>query len=779
MTERRENSPESSGMTGTILRQHMVVKGLVQGVGFRPFVYRLAVNGHLSGWVKNSTDGVHIEVEGHRGQLRAFLGKLKQKIPPRARLDEITIETLPPAGYHGFAVRTSDHPTVATKALIHPDIATCGECLAEIFDPANRRFRYPFTNCTNCGPRFSIITSLPYDRKNTTMSVFPMCAQCAAEYENPADRRFHAQPNACPVCGPHLELWDTQGRTLGMQDTALREACAELERGKVLALKGLGGFQLIIDAGNDEAVKRLRRVKARPDKPFAMMYPDLASVRDNCVLSDEEATLLVSPESPIVLARRRQEMDRDFGSVSRHIAPDIPYLGVMLPYTPLHHLLMAEVRKPVVATSGNLADEPICIDEHEALERLRGLADVFLVHNRPIARQMDDSVVQIVAGEEMVLRSARGYAPTALRLANVKAECLAVGADLKNTVAISNHHHVFLSQFLGDLSTKHAHEAFTREIAALSAIYGLSPQSVCCDGHPDYHSTLCAEQLRRPVIRVQHHAAHVFSCMAEHQLVPPVLGVSWDGTGMGTDGTIWGGEFLRITRGGFERIAHLRPFSLPGGDIAAREPRRCALGLLYEIYGDDVFAMQDLDCVRAFDTPEKEILRPMLRQRLHAPRTSSAGRLFDAVASLIGLCRTASFEGQAAMQVQFAAERSAAIASYEFQLLGSRVPYILDWQPLVCGILRDMQQSAAIEDIAAKYHHTLVDMVLAVAGRAGEKAVVLTGGCFQNRLLTTLVVSALRSAGYTPYRHRRVPTNDGGIALGQICATTIFSHEES
>lgn len=754
-------------------RLRLVVRGLVQGVGFRPFVYRLATSLNLPGWVRNSTDGVHIELEGDGEKLAEFVRRLRAETPPHARIDNVETQTLALAGYSRFTVQQSDNGSADRCALILPDIATCGECVAEIVDPANRRFRYPFTNCTNCGPRFSIIESLPYDRANTTMRVFPMCDECREEYENPENRRFHAQPNACPNCGPHLELWEDNGAVLARHDQALLDACALIRKGSIVALKGLGGFQLLADAGNDEAVQRLRQRKARRDKPFALMYPAAEAVGEHCLLSKKEQELLLSSESPIVLLRRGPGADRGPHGVSRHVAPGNPYLGAMLPYTPLHHLLLAELQSPIIATSGNRADEPICIDERDALARLRGIADFFLVHNRPIARQMDDSIVQFVAGREMVLRSARGYAPATVQLKTSVPNRLAVGAHLKNTVAVSSGRRVFMSQHIGDLTTKQAHEAFTREAASLAAIYDLKPQRITCDQHPDYHSTAFAADSGQPVTRVQHHFAHVLSCMAEYGLQPPVLGVSWDGTGLGTDGTIWGGEFLRVADGGFERVAHLRPFSLPGGDKAAEEPRRSAIGVLYEIFGDELFAMQHLASTQAFRDSELEILRNMLQRRLNTARTSSAGRLFDAVASITDLCQMSDFEGQAAMALQFAAEDGETTEAYDYCWRDSCLPVILDWQSMIRGILQDVQESVAVSTIAAKYHRTLMKMILAVAGQTGIQNVILTGGCFQNRLLAEQSISALRAAGFEPYWHQRIPANDGGIALGQIYQATI------
>ena len=581
----------------------------MQGVGFRPFVFRLAEELKLAGWVNNSPQGVFIEVEGPRATLENFLLRLETEKPPRSFIQSLESSWLDAVGFKKFEIRESETGGGKT-ALVMPDIATCPDCLREIFDPKNRRHRYPFTNCTNCGPRFSIIESLPYDRANTSMKQFAMCPQCQAEYDDPRNRRFHAQPNACPVCGPRLELLECgvgsplskreHVRALQASDDALLAAAKAIRAGKIVAVKGIGGFHLMVDARNEAAVKRLRERKHREEKPFALMFPSLESVKAVCEVSPLEERLLRSPEAPIVLLRRVKSQIQISNLKLPEVAPGNPNLGVMLPSNPLHHLLMAELGFPVVATSGNLSDEPICTDEREALERLGGIADVFLVHNRPIVRHVDDSIVRVMLGREMVLRRARGYAPLPIhRLkrslksrtsdsSNCSKPILAVGAHLKNSVALSVGNQVFISQHIGDLETEPANTAFRRVIADFEKLYDAKPEIIAADLHPDYLSTKFAKLTakrrsrgkrtvagRRPhVVGVQHHIAHVLSCMAENEIGPPALGVSWDGTGYGLDGTIWGGEFFQIADSKVERIAHLRPFRLPGGDKAVREPRR-------------------------------------------------------------------------------------------------------------------------------------------------------------------------------------------------------------
>lgn len=747
-------------------RAKIVVRGTVQGVGFRPFVYRLATELHLSGWVSNSAQGVFIEVEGESDVVQKFLVRLREEKPPLAVIYSLESAILDAAGYSGFEIRETSGEG-EKSAFILPDIATCSDCLREIFDSNDRRFGYPFTNCTNCGPRFSIIEALPYDRAHTSMKKFTMCGQCEREYRDPGNRRFHAQPNACPVCGPHLELWDGAGRPFAQENEALLTAAAMIRDGNVVALKGLGGFQLIADARNDDAVKKLRQRKHREEKPFALMYSSLKAVREECDVSDLEMRLLTSPESPIVLLRRRPATEEQPSLIAPSIAPGNPNLGVMLPYTPLHHLLMRELHFPIVATSGNLSDEPICVDETDALKRLRGIADFLLVHNRPIIRHVDDSIVRIIHGREMLLRRARGYAPLPIRLHAALTPTLAVGAHLKNTVALGVGENVFVSQHIGDLETEQAYRAFRAAAEDLPRLYDAKPQIIACDMHPEYLSTKFARETKGTAVSpIQHHWAHVAACMAENELEPPVLGVAWDGTGFGPDSTIWGGEFLLAKDGAVERVAHLRQFRLPGGEAAIKQPRRVALGLLYEILGDDLWQQTDLSA--GFSKNEIPLLRQILEKQINAPLTSSAGRLFDAVAALMGLRDRTTFEGQAAMELEFAI-RKGSDEAYAFTL-GEKSPIVADWEPGIIELISDHQNDVSLDLIAARFHNMLVEMIVAVAQKIAEPKVVLSGGCFQNRYLTERTIDRLRAEKFRPYWHQRIPPNDGGIALGQIVA---------
>jgi len=818
-------------------RLRIALRGAVQGVGFRPFVHRLAGQLGLAGWVNNSPEGVWIEAEGPHPALEAFLLRLDTEKPSRSFIQSLESSWLDPVGYSGFEIRATE-ANGRKIALVLPDIATCPDCLREVFDPTNRRHRYPFTNCTHCGPRFSIIEAVPYDRVRTSMRRFRMCPACEAEYEDPGNRRFHAQPNACPVCGPRLEFCRGGSRACAAGDAALLASAREIRQGRIVAVKGIGGFHLMVDARNQAAVRRLRERKHREEKPFALMFPSLAAVQTVCELSAPEARLLCSPEAPIVLLRRIRNRQ---SAIVNEVAPGNPYLGVMLPSNPLQHLLMLELGFPVVATSGNLSDEPICIDEHEAFERLSGIADAFLVHNRPIVRHVDDSIVHVMLDREMVLRRARGYAPLPVELQSAirdpeTAITLAVGAHLKSSVALAIGTQVFISQHIGDLETEQASNAFHRVIADFKRLYEVAPEVVVADLHPDYLSTKFAgemcrtetadhdrqdsltnadspgssgkalllqrrrDRLRCPrCVAVQHHIAHVLSCVAENGLEPPVLGVAWDGTGYGTDGTIWGGEFFLVTQDNAERIAHWRPFRLPGGEAAVQEPRRSALGLLYALREGDLDGLQHLPAVRAFQSAELRALIRMLGQGLHAPLTSSTGRLFDAVAALIGLRQLARHEGQAAMELEFAADDRETDETYEVSIANPQPPMetnsrsfgnailagsrntrhaarLIDWTPMIEAILDDVRAGLPVGLIAARFHNSLAATIVDVAQLTGVPRVALSGGCFQNRRLTECTVTRLREAGFQPYWHQRVPPNDGGIALGQILGRLRAKH---
>ena len=746
----------------TTARLSIHVSGAVQGVGFRPFVYRLARDCALTGIAFNCASGVVIEVEGGDDALRAFTARLPCEYPPVARITGIEVTRLDPAGYEGFRILPSR--LGEKNAAVLPDLATCAACCDELFDPRSRRFHYPFTNCTLCGPRFSIIEAIPYDRPNTTMRDFRMCRTCQAEYEDPQDRRFHAQPNACPECGPTLELVGPDGRPL--IGSPLEEAAKLIGLGQIVALKGIGGFQLLADATNTGAVQRLRHLKRREEKPFAVMFPGLPAVRDYAEVDPVEEALLSSVRAPIVLLRSRSG-----SALSPDVSMSSPYVGAMIPYSPLHHLLLAACKHPVVATSGNLSDEPICTDNSEALNRLRGIADAFLWHDRPIARPCDDSVSRVMRGQEMVLRRARGYAPLPVRVPAPLPRVLAVGAHLKNSVAIAIGQQVFLSQHVGDLDTLQACGAFRNACRHLWALYDFEPELAACDLHPDYFSTQFAEGLSLPVTRVQHHHAHVAACAAENEVHGAYLGVAWDGTGLGLDGTIWGGEFFLCEGRRFTRIAHLRPFRLPGGDAAIQDCRRSALSVMNAVF--------DRRSPLSLGITEQRslLLTKMIRSGVNAPWTSSMGRLFDAVAAITGVAVENKFEGQAAMRLESAISTGGDEDSYP-AAVEHRKLLELDWRPMIEAIAGDISRRVEPGDVARRFHNTLAEWVLQIARHAGLKSVVLSGGVFQNAYLTEQICSRLEECGFQVYTHQRVPPNDGGIALGQAVLAGLGYQED-
>ncbi len=762
-------------------RVRIDIQGAVQGVGFRPFLYVLAADLALSGEVCNTPDGVRVHVEGEQSNVVRFLQRLEAEAPPHSRIHHITVTPEDLRGSTGFEIR---HSTVAgTKtALVLPDIAVCDACLAEMRDPSDRRYRYPFINCTHCGPRYSIIRGIPYDRPNTTMARFEICPDCRAEYENPADRRFHAQPVACPTCGPQLALGAPDGSLLEQRDDAVLSAIEALRAGRIVAVKGIGGFHLMCDARDSDTVNRLRRRKRREQKPFAVMYPDLNAVCKDALVSAPEEAALVSREAPIVLLLRRRRC-----GVTSAVAPGIATIGAMLPYAPLHYLLLDELGIPLVATSGNLSEEPICTDEREAIDRLHGIADLYLVHDRPIERAVDDSIVRVIDGSVRVLRRARGFAPLPILTAVEGPAVLAVGGHLKNSIAVTQGNRIVLSQHIGDLGTAAAYAAFLRTQADVRQLFDATPEVVACDLHPDYASSRWAEKAGGPVQPVQHHYAHILSVMAEHHLCGPVLGVSWDGAGFGEDGGIRGGEFLQCTLEEYTRVASLRPFPLPGGDTAAKEPRRAALGLLFAAFGDAAFGGVLSGDVVSGDVPRQTAgwpdgiprpLRAAIERCVHTPATTSAGRLFDAFAGLLGICHINAYEGQAAMLLEEAAARADAGRDYAIAVRDGERCRELDWRPMLESVLADLAGGVDVSAIALGIHRALAAAIVSVACGSGLRDVALSGGCFQNKLLTEDAASGLRREGFRVWLNKSVPPNDGGIALGQaVHAMTVRGEE--
>ena len=736
-------------------RRHYAISGIVQGVGFRPFVFRLATELGLSGWVRNSPAGVELELQGRAEQLSAFSSRLLLELPPLAAISSLASAEIPLVGDEtNFVILPSSDGR--REVQIAPDTALCADCQRELFDPADRRYRHPFITCTNCGPRWTIVTGIPYDRPLTTMAAFPLCPACEAEYRNPLDRRFHAQPIACPDCGPQLSLIPPHADPLG-------QAIALLQQGRILAVKGLGGYHLAVDACNNEAVAQLRQRKQRDEKPFAVMVPDLATARQLAELSGLEERLLAGPEAPVVTVRSRAATQ-----VADLVAPGSHWIGLMLAYTPLHQLLLADTGlKALVMTSANPSDEPMLSDDAEAAEQMSGIADAILAHNRPIQVRTDDSVLRVFQGRPLFYRRSRGYVPRPVLLPFDAGKILAVGAELKNTICLTRGNQAFLSQHIGDLKNEATLNTFQQTIRHLGSIMEIKPELVVCDQHPDYLSTRYAEELGLPLLKEQHHHAHMAACMAENGLDGDLIGVIFDGTGLGDDGTVWGGEFLVGGYADLQRAGHLKQVRLPGGDLAAREPWRMLLAWLWEPLGEAVWHLPGMPALAA---AERKLLQAMLERGIHAPLSSSAGRLFDAAAFLVGAATLNSFDGQAGMALEALAEtvEEATLLPYHLQ---PGVPFQLDLTPLLRGLLQRLQAGESPASLAWAFHASLATAVVEgcelIRKKTGFDRVVLSGGVFQNRLLTELVYTFLAKSHFSVFIHRLVPPNDGGIALGQ------------
>ncbi len=734
-------------------RRRIEVRGIVQGVGFRPFVWRLAHQLDLAGFVRNASSGVVIEVEGEPDALDRFETALRSEAPPLARIDSIDRQSIPSVcGEPGFIISESSGGE-AMQTLISPDIATCSACLADIANPAGRRYRYAFTNCTDCGPRYTIVERIPYDRPFTTMKRFELCPDCQREYDDPADRRFHAQPNACPVCGPKLELRDSKGARLEVGDEITAAG------GKILAIKGIGGFHLAVDASNEAAVRRLRSRKGREEKPFAVMVRDLAAARALCEISPEEEAALASPQAPIVLLRKRADLP-----LASSVAPGNDRLGVMLPYSPLHWLLLREGPKVLVMTSANFSEEPLVADNAEALERLVGVADAFLMHDRPIARRCDDSVVMSMAGAVRLIRRSRGYAPAPIRLAESGPPVLGTGGELKNALCLVKGGEAFMSQHIGDMKNYEAYRHFDDVAAHLQRIFQTEPELLVHDLHPAYMTTRWALEQGKPTLGVQHHHAHLASCLAEHRHSGPAIGLSLDGTGYGTDGTVWGGEVLIGDAARATRFASLESMPLPGGDAATRQVWRTALGWLHR----SGVSPEGLECLRQ---PQSAQVLELLDKGVGTVESSSCGRLFDAVASICGVRHEARYEGQAAIELMQAAGGGIASAGYSFGFERQDNRWLMLISPIICDIAAAVRAGARAGEVAQRFHRTLIGMFAEVVRMAshetGLKTVALSGGVFQNQLLTEALAHDLESNGYQVLIHAQVPTNDGGISLGQ------------
>jgi len=745
-------------------RTQIWITGIVQGVGFRPFIYNLAKKYKLKGYVLNDTSGVNIEVEGETSTIDEFIHKVKTEPPSQAVIFEIKSQNMEPFGYEDFTIRKSDDRE-EKFVPISPEIATCKDCLKELFDPSDQRYRYSFINCTNCGPRFTIVKDIPYDRKFTTMAPFIMCEMCQKEYDDPGDRRFHAQPNACPKCGPKLTLLDDKGRKIDVPDI-LSEVCRFLKDGKIIAIKGLGGYHLACDAMNKDAVLTLRSRKYREHKPFALMVKDVETAKTLCYVNDEEEKLLNSTIRPILLLKKRPDCP-----VAESVALCQQYHGIMLPYTPLHHLLMAESGLVLVMTSGNISSEPIVYQDDEAFERLSRIPDYFLVHDREIHIRTDDSVSRVWHGKEVIVRRSRGYCPFPIILPfQFEWQILACGAELKNTFCLTRANYAFMSHHIGELENLETLTSFEQGIEHFKRMFNIEPAYIAYDLHPDYLSTKYALSVNGiPKIGIQHHHAHIASCMCDNGVNEEVIGISFDGTGYGTDEKIWGGEFLVCDYGGFARVAHLEYLPLPGGEKAIKEPWRMAASLLDRVYGDNMYDLS-LDFVKSLDRNKWAMIRKMIEKGLNSPLTSSSGRLFDAISALVGVRQEVYYEGQAAIELEMAADKNEeGFYSYDLEKFGNGSQVMLE--PIIRGVVTDIEEGVSVSTIAGKFHNTMAKIILTVCLRvrkaSGIEKVALSGGVFQNTLLLDKTFTLLDKSGFKVYTQHRVPPNDGGIALGQ------------
>ena len=765
-------------ITEGITRAKIFVYGVVQGVGFRPFVDRFAQENHLTGWVLNSSSGVEIEVEGEKSDLELFIKGFAQAAPPLSLITHMEVSYLPPIGHTSFIIKKS----IIKKnnfTLISPDVAVCRECLEELYDPHNRRYHYPFINCTNCGPRYTIIKDIPYDRQNTTMEKFTMCSACAKEYSDTNNRRFHAQPIACWDCGPKIWLEDLE-KKIKVTDP-IKRVNELLAQGKIIAIKGLGGFHLVCDGQNEKAVQNLREKKIREEKPFALMVKNLQDIQTFCFVSKEEEASLSSPKSPIVLLKKKNP-----SLIAPSVAPKSRHFGVMLPYTPLHSLIM-EGHFALVMTSGNISHEPIVISNKEADQKLKGIADFFLFHNRKIYTRSDDSVVFVNQGKESLLRRSRGYCPLPIHLSFPCSEILACGAELKNTICLSREKDAFVSQYIGDLENLETFRFFEHTVKKMKRVLKVNPQIIAYDMHPDYFSTKFAKEApgftRR--IPVQHHHAHIAGCMAENNLSGKVIGISWDGTGYGPDDCVWGGEFLIADYSSFERIAHFCYLPLPGGHMAIKEPYRMALVYLMEAFGDKVLK-QKIAFFHQIDKKTIWAIQETITKRINSPLTSSAGRLFESVAAIVGLRNKNSYEGQSAIELEYLAslgqeQKKEVLYPYLIRVINKKseqrefeqsFTYEIDVIPMIRQIVMDVQNGLPSPIMAYRFHYTMamicLDICMKIRKSRKINTVALSGGVFQNRLLTSLLLEKFNHEHFNCFIHQRVPANDGGISLGQL-----------
>ncbi len=746
------------------MRLRVSISGVVQGVGFRPFIYRLAQELHLNGYVLNDASGVLIEAEGGEEKLNDLLGRIENEKPGNSKIFGLQFSFLEEAGFEKFEIRQS-RENGPKGASILPDISACEDCIEEVKNPKDRRFLYLFTNCTNCGPRFTIINSLPYDRKKTSMKDFTMCPDCSAEYTTPTDRRFHAQPNACHVCGPWVSLYDSYGKLICQKEDAFERAVNLIRRGHIVAVKGIGGYHLVCDALNDESVQRLREKKNREERPLAVMFPDIESVRAETEISQMEERAINSVEKPIVILKKREGT-----SLAAAVSPGNSTIGAFLPYSPLHYIILKKLRQPIVATSGNITDEPIVREESEAFERLSKIAEFILTHNREIVRRCDDSVIRVISGKQVPIRRSRGFVPVPVILPfSLSKPVLALGPQMNNTIALGIDNKAFISQHIGDLDNPLAMEFFEETVRDFLKFFDVSPKVVVSDMHPGYYSTRFGEKhYSDRLIKVQHHFAHTLSCMADNDIPgnTEVIGFAFDGTGYGTDGTIWGSEALIISEEGYRRVCHLRPFRLPGGDKAVKEPCRTAFSLLFETFGDEA-AELDLSPLTG---KEKAFFMNMISNNINSPLTTGMGRLFDGISSMIGLKHKVSYHTQAAVLLEQAALRSGETGSYPFRIEEG----IIDYREMIRNITDDLRDEIPCEIIARKFHNTVTDIIIYISESirkdTGIGRIALSGGVFQNSILLENVNLKLKEKGFIPLMHQNVPSNDGGISLGQVVA---------
>lgn len=745
------------------MRLKINITGIVQGVGFRPFIYRLANEMELTGYVCNDAGGVAIEAEGDESVLTELLLRIEKEKPALSKIFSLRHSFLHDKGFKEFVIEESEK-NGEIRASILPDIAACDKCLRDISDREDRRFNYPFTNCTHCGPRFTIIEDLPYDRKNTSMKDFRMCADCEREYSDPSDRRFHAQPDACPVCGPEVALLDNRGEAVSRRDEAIEQCVALIKEGNVIAIKGLGGYHLVCDAGNAESIKRLRERKQREERPVAVMFPDIESIKAEAHVGILEERALCSVERPIVILRKKEK-----SRLPDSISPGNDTIGAFLSYTPLHHIILQRLKSPIVATSANISDEPIAKDDGDAFKRLSGIADYFLTHDRKIIRRCDDSVVRIVAERQVPIRRSRGFAPLPVLLPfKLKRPVLALGSYMNNTIAVGIDDKVYISQHIGDLETPLAMEFYEETVNDFLKLFDIKPAIVVADMHPGYYSTIFGEKhFKDKLVKVQHHFAHILSCMAENdiQTDEEVIGFAFDGTGYGTDKTVWGSEVMTASYSGFKRSYHLHPYRLPGGEKAVKEPVRTALSLLYETFGD----VSEFD-ILSLSEQEKKFYTDMIKKGINSPLTTSIGRLFDGVASIIGLRHHVSYHAQAAVMLEQAASRLNENGIYPFSMNDD----IIEFRPMIKEIVKDKRSGILAENMAKKFHNTIIEMIISLSDSlrndTGINKVALSGGVFQNGIILGGAFDKLKERGFIPLIHQLVPSNDGGISLGQAVA---------